>query len=277
MNQSNGLIKKGQCVLVVIDGCRPDSLGRDATPSISRLQDMGAYTLQAHTVTPSITLPAHFSIFTGMRPSNHGVLGNTGAPAVSPSCPSLFTLLACSGKKCASFYNWEYLRELAPPGMLDASVFLNTIGEESGDMAIAHAAGDYITAHDPDFCFVYFGCADEFGHAYSWMSDEYLQAVTRADAALGRLMEYLLTDQGVLERNLILLSDHGGHGKGHHDAIPQNLLVPWIAAGPDIKQLGPLSEEVSLLDTAPTISRIMECPVNPGWLGKSLDHILRGG
>ncbi|MBC2712317.1 MAG: alkaline phosphatase family protein, partial [Desulfosarcina sp.] len=47
-------------ILVIIDGCRSDGLEQAKTPNIDHMIENGAHTMNARTVTPSITLPAHF-------------------------------------------------------------------------------------------------------------------------------------------------------------------------------------------------------------------------
>ena len=65
-------------MLIIVDGCRPDALQRGATPNIDALAAAGAASMSAETVMPSLTLPAHYSLFTSQKPIGHNVLTNTG-------------------------------------------------------------------------------------------------------------------------------------------------------------------------------------------------------
>ena len=45
-------------IIIIVDGLRPDLITAERTPTLQRLVDEGASTLDAKTVRPSITLPA---------------------------------------------------------------------------------------------------------------------------------------------------------------------------------------------------------------------------
>jgi predicted AlkP superfamily pyrophosphatase or phosphodiesterase len=40
----------GKCLLIILDGCRPDALAQAHTPNIDSLRQSGAYTWTARTV-----------------------------------------------------------------------------------------------------------------------------------------------------------------------------------------------------------------------------------
>ena len=76
-------------ILFVIDGLRPDALGQAATPHIDRLVARGAHTWRAQTVTPSVTLPCHVSLFCAVPPTRPRVPTNVWTPPQPPR-PSLW-------------------------------------------------------------------------------------------------------------------------------------------------------------------------------------------
>ena len=119
-------------ILFVLDGLRPDGLQQASTPHVDRLISQGACTYTARTVMPSSTLPCHTSMFRGVPPQRHGILTNTWVPQVRP-IPSLVDVLHQAGKRTAFFYNWEQLRDLADPGSLDRSYYMNNCHEPNGD------------------------------------------------------------------------------------------------------------------------------------------------
>lgn len=49
-------------VLFMLDGVRPDAIEQAHTPTLHALMQRGAYSMQAQSVMPSITLPCHTSI-----------------------------------------------------------------------------------------------------------------------------------------------------------------------------------------------------------------------
>ena len=248
-------------ILILIDGLRVDTLAAVATPNIDRIMAKGAWTLNAGTVTPSITLPVHVSIFTGRTPGAHGVMTNTVIPEFSENCLSLFQWAKAHGRTCAMYYNWEFLRRLAPPGIMTHSVYLDTALAPDGDMAIARVAAQGICAVHPDFAFVYFGCLDETGHAHGYESKEYEHTLIQADAAVGSLLDALARDGEADQYTLFFQSDHGGIEFDHDTACPQVLTIPWMVAGPGVcpGQLAP-EKEITVLDTFATILHCMDLP-----------------
>ncbi|MEH0020246.1 MAG: alkaline phosphatase family protein [Desulfobacter sp.] len=261
-------------LLLIVDGCRTDCLAATPTPAIDRLKEQGAWTFKARTVIPSITLPVHFSIFTAMNPVTHGVLSNGANPNVSGSAVGMVAWFKSLGRTTAMYYNWEYLRELAPPGCLNRSFFLDTACDAGGDMAVAELAAADMVAGLPDFAFVYLGCLDEAGHAHGYGSAPYLSSLARADQAIGHLLT-TLEQAGVKDQYTILFqSDHGGMGHDHMDPVPEVLDVPWILSGPGICP-GKIDRPdpgapVSVMDTAPTLARCMGLPSHPLWQGRAV-------
>jgi len=273
-------------ILILIDGCRVDTLAAVGTPNIDRIMAQGAWTLDARTVTPSITLPVHVSMFTGMAPRDHGVMTNTAVPEYSRSCLSLFQWAKHHGRTTAMYYNWEFLRRLSPPGCLAHSVYLDCARQSGGDMAVARAAVEGIHKCEPDFTFVYFGCLDEAGHAHGYESKAYEKTLMDADAAVGYLLDTLDFDtsnqNGGTTRpyTVFFQSDHGGFGFDHDHACPQVMTIPWMVSGPGIRP-GQINskENVTVLHTFPAIAHCMDLPCPDQCSGglKSACNIFRPG
>jgi arylsulfatase A-like enzyme len=257
-------------IFVLIDGLRPDAIATARCVHIDALCARGAATMSASSVMPSITLPCHTSIFHSVPPSRHGITTNTWTPMARP-LPGLFDVAHAAGLRCASFYNWEELRDLNRPGSLALSYFRNTSYQHDGDDIIVDAAAALIAAERPEFAFVYLGTVDVAGHHFGWMSDGYLRQVERVDAALGRLLESLADSDTVL-----LQSDHGGHERSHGLDIPEDMTIPWIIAGPGIRRGHTIEESVSLLDTAPTLARVLGLTSHGQWEGRCVEQVFDG-
>ena len=259
-------------ILVVIDGCRPDGIQQAHTPNIDSLIARGAYTFNAQSVVPSSTLPCHTSMFRGVTPARHGITTNTWVPMVRP-VPSIVETARAMNRKTAFIYNWEQLRDLAAPGSLDFSYFTANCEEREGDLTIARIAGEHLTAEQPDFCFVYLGVVDIAGHNHGWMSAEYIEQIGIADRAIGILLRQLEAAD-LLDRYFILVqSDHGGHDKTHGTDMPEDLTIPWIAAGAKVAQRGEIQGPVRIFDTAPTLARVLDLPLPKDWEGQPITQI----
>lgn len=263
-----------QVVLFVIDGLRPDALHQAHTPHIDRLIAQGAYSRQAQAVTPSISLPCHLSMFCAVPPERHGILGNIWKPQASP-LPSLFEVVHQAGLGTAAFYTWEPLRDLARPGALDVAYY-RRLGDPEGDrdVEIASAAAAYAVEERPAFTFVYLGAADEVGHRHGWMSTPYLQAIGKADQAIGLFQERTHASGDLDTTAWLVTADHGGHDTDHSAGLPEDLTVPWIISGPGVRRDHRIKSPVSIMDTAPMVTHLLGLSAPSEWNGQVVSEAL---
>ncbi len=263
-------------VLFVVDGLRPDGLKEADTPCIDNLANNGAYTFNARTVMPSVTLPCITSMFLGTEPKHHGIITNTWK-ASAQSIPSIIDLVHLEGMTASSFYNWEPLRDLSKPGSLNASFFLSNSEDPQGDLEIARLAAEYLLNRPTSFTFIYLGHTDAAGHKYGWMTNGYLEAVEKADTAIERVLDAIDRSGTAGETVFIVTSDHGGHEKTHGTDMPEDLIVPWIVSGSGIRSKLELREHVSIIDTAPTIAALLGIKQPKEWTGRIISQIFRTG
>jgi hypothetical protein len=256
-------------LFTLLDGLRPDALSPARTPALWGLKTRGAGTLAARSVMPCITLPCHMSIFHSVPPERHGVTTNTWTPMARP-LPGLFDVARAAGKRCGFFYNWEPLRNVGLPGSLAYSLMIDNVETPSGDHELAAEAARVLATVPLDFAFVYLGTIDTTGHAAGWMSDGYLAQVAAVDAVVARLLSELPPDTHVL-----LQADHGGHDRTHGTPAPEDMTIPWLLAGPSIKTGHTIAGPVSLLDTAPTLARLLGLSAHPQWEGHSIDEAFK--
>lgn len=261
----------GSSLLVLIDGLRPDALSSSLCPNITNFYFGGAYTMKANSVIPSMTLPCHMSIFHSLDPKQHGVTTSTSTPK-KISVPGLFEIAHETGLKCAFFYNWEKLRNISKPGSLFFSYFRDNLFDVGGDTVMIKEAVRYINMDSPDFAFLYLGTVDIAGEEYGWMTERYLQQVSRVDHSFGELLEGISNEYTVL-----LQSDHGGHDCTHGTDCPEDMTIPWGVNGPNVKKGYQIKSEVSLLDTAPTLARLLHIEPHPRWDGRCIEEIFEQG
>ncbi|GAB4431248.1 MAG: hypothetical protein Kow0031_12360 [Anaerolineae bacterium] len=259
-------------VLISIDGLRPDALTTANCPHLTAFQTRGSFTLTASAVLPTITLPCHTSIFHSVPPQRHGILTNTFTPMARP-LPGLFDVAAAAGLRCAAFLGWEPLRDLSRLGSLTLSICLNTAETDlTTDERITAEAARHLSGGMYDLAFVYFGTVDTAGHNHGWMSPQYLAQLEQVDRHFGLLLSALPDDAHVLVQ-----SDHGGHERTHGTDLPEDMTIPWFIAGPHIKQNHPIAVPVSLLDTAPTLARLLGIAPHPQWEGLCVEEVFTQG
>ena len=135
------------------------------------------------------------------------------------------------------------------------------------------SAINYIHAETPDFIFIHLEHTDEVGHEKGFMSAPYLQQVERADHAIGQLLGFLEKSSLEDEYTCLLTSDHGGHGHNHDGTVIEDFIIPWMVMGPSIRKNYTIESTVSILDTAPTLARIMRLPMLDFWEGEVMEEI----
>jgi predicted AlkP superfamily pyrophosphatase or phosphodiesterase len=256
-------------VFVMIDGLRPDAINAARCPNLTSLIARGASTLHATSLMPSITLPCHMSIFHSVPPARHGVTTNEWQPMARP-LPGLIDVASTAGKSCGAIYNWEMLRNISRPLTLSFAYFRDTAYTFDGDRVIADEAARAMAHDNLDFLFVYFGTVDSVGHVYGWMSEEYLAQASSVDVELGKILAALPEDG-----HSLIQADHGGHERTHGSDTPEDITIPWIVAGPRIRAGAAIDSPVGLLDTAPTLARLLGITPHPHWEGRCIDEAFK--
>ena len=135
-------------VLLLVDGLRPDALTACGNPFVEELTRRCSYTLEAKTVTPSVTLPCHMSLFHSVTPERHGITTNVYTPQVRP-ITGLADQLALFEKKAAFFYTWEELRDIARPASLNYSLMINHEKEPGTCLLYTSSSTSDISPSDP--------------------------------------------------------------------------------------------------------------------------------
>ena len=251
-------------ILISIDGMRPDGFLQCGNPFTREMMRLGAYTLEGRTIFPSVTLPCHMAMFHSVPAERHGISTNIYTPMVRP-LNGLFEQIAMMGGISAMYYGWEPLRDVARPGSLKFSAYINAYTEESSDTSLTDLALARIKESHPDFVFLYMVETDEKGgHDHGWMTPEYLNVVSTAIENVKRVLEACGD-----EYTVIVTADHGGHDRGHGSDAKEDMTIPLFFFGKRFTP-GKKLEGVSILDIAPTIADIMAIPKAPEWEGKSL-------
>lgn len=254
-------------ILIMIDGTRPDALDIADCPNLRGLIARGASSMQARSVMPSITLPCHMSIFHSVPPTRHGITANMYLPMARPF-PGLIETLRAAGKRSAFVHNWEPLRDLCRPETLHYAYFREAPLDVTYDDAVGVESVRLLRDESFDFVFIYFGSIDGAGHQAGWMSEQYLKQINRVDGMIGQILDTMPQDA-----TIIIHSDHGGKDRNHGTDSPEDMTIPWVAAGPTIRSGYTINEPVSLLNTAPTIVKLLGVAPHPTWEGSALDEI----
>lgn len=253
---------ENKVILISVDGMRPDGFLACKNPYIEKLMQMAYYTLDGKTVMPSVTLPCHMSLFHSTTPQRHGITTNLYLPMARP-INGLFEQLNNAKADCAMYYGWEPLRDVARPGSLKFSSYIDCYAEENSDASLTDCALERIRKSKPDFVFLYMvETDDKGGHDHGWMTEEYLNRVSNAVDNIRRVLEACGDTYTV-----IVTADHGGHDRTHGTDMPEDMTIPMFYFGKQF-EAGKRFSGGSILDIAPTIAKIMGVDTAVEWEGK---------
>ena len=271
--------KKAKRVLVIaFDGIRVDALAQAKTPNIDALIARGSASMQTRDVMPSITLPNFTSILTGAGPEVHGVDRNDWKPqefrlpAVETDedgyFPSIFKVLKDNvpGVRTAFYWNWKPLIIPYNPKCFDDTLY----GENDAYVPLYDRAMEFLTEHrdEPTMIFLYTVHTDHAGHKHAWMSPEYIKAIEDGDVQVGRMVEFL-KESGMLEdTHIFFITDHGGINYGHGGVSREEMIVPWVIAGPGIRKGFQITEANNTVNTASTILHLFGVEQPLCWTGE---------
>ena len=248
-------------------------------PSLARLAREGIVFDQAIAVSP-LTLPAHCSLFTGLRPPGHRVRDNADPP-LGTAHTTLAEVLRAQGFRTAAFVASTVLdpeRGLAQGFDTYSGVPLegarvggvhqrrapDVVGETARWLERVGGSRFFAWAHlyDPHRPY------DPPEPFQSATPDPYIGEVAFADSQIGRLLATLET-QGLLDRTIVaVVGDHGEslgeHGESDHgiflyEGVLRVPLMIRVPGGPT----GRVPEVVRLTDVMPTVLELAGVTVPP--------------
>lgn len=228
-------------ILISIDGFRPDYLQRGVSPVLNQLAQQGASAAVMRPSFPSVTFPNHYTLVTGLRPDQHGIVANTMEDPLIPG-----VRFALSKREAVTDRRWWDMAEPFWVTAEKAGVKTGTMfwpGSEadiqgvrpsqwavfdekmSPDTRVDTLLGwlDLPAEQRPRLLTLYFDQVDHAGHDFGPDSPQIAQAVAEVDAALGRLRAGL--QQRGLQANLVIVSDHGMSAVSDQRVIRLNQLL----------------------------------------------------
>jgi predicted AlkP superfamily pyrophosphatase or phosphodiesterase len=255
--------------IISVDGGSPVAIEQSKMPVLQRMVKEGAHSWHAQTIKPSLTLPSHTSMLTGLPMEKHKVTWNNWEPTNGiVKVSTVFAAAKQAGLSTAMFVGKEKFLHLAQPGTVDEFYYdranaVVVMKSDSGDKVVkkegnifarmvATNAADYIIKHKPNLCFIHFTDTDTIGHEFGWRTPEQLKAFAETDAALG-MIQKAIRKAGIAKQSVIILSaDHGGNGKGHSRGTPIDMQIPWVAWGATVKKNYEIIMPINTCDTAAT-------------------------
>lgn len=248
-------------VIVSIDGLRPDAIDAARATTMQRLMREGAVAQNARTISPSLTLPSHASMLSGLTPEKHGVDWNKYLPEKGTiKAPTCLDIADRQGLWTEMVVGKEKLLHLGRPGFIAPPA---RGAEQVGKLAV-----ERLTTHKPSLMMVHFSDPDDAGHRHGWMTPEQFASIRDCDAALEGIIQAIQRTPGLAgHTTIILTADHGGHAKTHGTEMPEDMRIPWIAWGAGVRR-GRSRTPMVTYDTAATALYLLGLPVPRNWDGR---------
>ncbi|WP_330229741.1 alkaline phosphatase family protein [Nocardia sp. NBC_00508] len=270
-----------KAVVIGIDGLMYRKIEQAQAPNLLRLA--GAGLLSRSSIVPHITIsgPSWATVLTGVWDRKHGITNNQFTAAPFARYPTVFTQLerARPGLKTQSIATWDQIATMAGSGSPRADVVVSTApaphdpDESRTDAATAAAVVTAIGKFAPDLIFTHLDQVDRAGHESGGASRAYLDAVTRVDILVGRIVAAVDARAAAhpAERwTIIVTADHGHLPKGGHGGqSPDETTNFVIARGLDFRS-GTTSTRATLVDITPTVLDIFDVAASPDLDGRSL-------
>ncbi|MFT4264422.1 MAG: alkaline phosphatase family protein [Nocardioides sp.] len=228
-----------RCVVLVLDGCRPEELDLGITPNITALRDGGIRYPRALSQPIMETIPNHMMMMTGVRPDQNGIPANTvydrtvaatrdatwsdfAAARTAYGSDTLLHHLRGAGLTTGSVLSKTYLYNAflgEATYQWEPTLALPITGHEVDALTVP-AAIQMMTEQDPHLLFVNLGDIDRFGHAdivggltTGLLGNQSLPVVRRTaladtDAQVGRLVTALKSAGHWDDTLLLVLADH---------------------------------------------------------------------
>lgn len=261
--------------IISYDQGNPSLIQRTELPTFHQMAAAGARTWEAYTIVPSITLPSHVSMLTGVGIQKHQISWNDHRPDRGHvQVPTVFSLAKERGLKTAMFVGKEKLQTLEIPGTIDVLVWPQPTDDAK---SIARAFAAEFGKSKPNLTFLHFRDPDTVGHATGAYSPEKIQSLKDCDEALTTIKNAVAA-AGVLNDSVfILTADHGAHdsknreGKtvgSHGDSRPEDVLIPWVAWGKGVKKNFDITAPVLQYDTAATALWLLKVPLPEHFWGR---------
>jgi predicted AlkP superfamily pyrophosphatase or phosphodiesterase len=269
--------------VISFDQAGPAGIGKADMPLFKTMAAEGAHTWEAYTIVPSLTLPSHVSMLTGVGIQKHQILWNEWdetRPALT--VPTIFHLAKSHGLTTAMIAAKPKFKTFEQAGGLDTFV----IPENAKAAGIGAAVAALLKKQQPHLLFIHFADPDSTGHKYGVDSPEKMQALADCDQAL-KVIRDAISEAGIVDSSVVILTaDHGGHDRPpaeiaervkrgqepmpgtHGSAASEDVVIPWIAWGKGVRPAFTITTPVVQYDTAATALWLLGVPVPDSFWGR---------
>lgn len=268
-------------VMIGLDGLAGNTVEAADMPTLKQMMAEGAWTLQARSILPSSSACNWASMYMGVGPEMHGY--NTWGsrkpdfPSIALSkngmFPTIFTVLRENRPEFNTCAMYEWGVQACLIDTLAVSHHRHIPMGENKGADLTNAYVEYLKEHKPQFSMAIFDSPDVEGHSDGWGSDVYMNRLKELDAHIATIVEGV-KQAGMYENTLFMVvSDHGGIGRGHGKTTMDEMEAPLVFFGKGVKRGHQIVSPVVRYDTAPTIAYIFGAAVPEVWRGRPIVEI----
>lgn len=280
----SGKFPKGieHVIVIGVDGLSTDGVLNARNPVMKRMISEGAVKRKVRTVLISDSSPNWASMIAGAGPEQHGVTTNgwerakhTLPPVVADEegiFPTIFEVIHRSRPKAeiGAVYHWNGFGRLFEKSALNYDATFSTAD------STANAFIRYVSGKKPVFAFIHMDHVDHAGHEYGHGSAQYYEAVANADSLIGEILAGI-EKAGIMKSTLVIVTaDHGGKGRGHGGATPEEAQITMIFYGKGVKKGYEIRQPVYTYDLAASIAFCFGIMPPYAWIGRPVKSAFTG-
>ena len=274
--------KAKHVVVIGIDGMSPDGIRQSETPVMDTMMKEGSYSVHARAVMPTSSGANWGSMIMGTGPEQHGIISNDWRS----NNYELYPTVVRNKNKFPTVF--AVIRDQRPDSeigaILDWNPISNFIEEDVTDyMALpddedetTQLAAQYIRSKKPAFTFIHIDHVDAAGHGQGHGTPAYYQAVEKADSLVGEIVA-AAEDSGISNETVFIISsDHGGIGYGHGGNSPEEIEIPFIVSGKNVKRGHLLNQPINTYDNPATALFALGINKPYEWIGRPVKAAFEG-
>lgn len=274
--------QKNHLIIIGVDAMSPNGIINAYTPNLDQMMKEGSFTLTARGVLPTSSSTNWASMVSGSGPEQHGVISNgwerdehslpPNIKGIEDIFPTIFgiTRQQRPNIEMGVIYTWGGFGRL-----IERSALNYDVTEKTDDLT-TQKAKDYIIEKNPDFLFIHLDNVDHVGHSQGHKTQPYYEAVADADHLIGTIVQ-ATKEAGIFENTTFIISaDHGGIGYGHGGETLDEIQIPFILYGKNIKKGYKIKNQVYTYDNASTAARILGIKQPQAWIGRSVETAFIG-
>jgi hypothetical protein len=269
-------------IVIGVDGLSPDGIRKAETPVIDKMIKNGSVKWNVRTVLTSASSQNWASMIMGAGPEQHGIINNdweiddhTLPPIVHEAdgrFPTIFSILRKNkpDAEIGAVYHWDGFGRLFQKNAVNYDRRFSTEDSTASDFI------RYIKDKKPTLGFVHFDHVDHAGHHGGHGTPEYYASVAKTDSLVGQILKGI-KDAGIEDNTLVIIwADHGGLGKGHGGATPQEAEITGIFYGKGVRKGYEIQQQVYTYDLAASIAFAFHITPPYAWIGRPVKPAFEG-